>query len=307
MNDDQDRAEWLEEGGRLVATNGIHLRVRVAGQGPTVVLVHGFPELGYSWRHQVPELVAAGYRVVVPDLRGYGGSDRPDAVESYDVGHLAADLVGVLDALDEPRATFVGHDWGASVVWYLAAAHPERVSGVVGLSVPIGPPAPAPPLSILRRRLGDDFYMVWFQEVGRADAVLAADPRRTLASVYSGALSDEPWVLPNDQAPDWLSAAEFDTYVDTFARTGFTGGLNFYRNIDRNWELWRDLDPIAAPALFLTGSLDPVAAFTPATGLDRACTDLRGVEVLEGAGHWLQQERPAEVTASLLGFLAQTH
>ncbi len=159
---------------RRLAANGIELQVLDEGEGPLVVLCHGFPELAFSWRQQVPALTAAGYRVVAPDMRGYGGSSAPAEVEAYDIVSLCGDMSGLLDALGEQRAMFVGHDWGAWLVWQLAVLHPERVRAVAGLSVPFVPRAPAPPVEIMRRHLGEDFYIVWFQKPGVADAALAA-------------------------------------------------------------------------------------------------------------------------------------
>ncbi|MFC7304548.1 alpha/beta fold hydrolase [Streptomyces monticola] len=308
-------ADWERLTARDVATNGITLRVFEHGpEGPTppgrperplVVLCHGFPELAFSWRHQIFALSAAGYRVLAPDLRGYGGSSRPADVDAYDVLTLCADLAGLLDDAGADDAVFVGHDWGASVVWHMAWAYPERVRAVAGLSVPATPRAPAPPLPILRSRLGDDFYFLWFQEPGVADRALSRNVRRTLVSkeVYSA-----EWAARSDEQlppPPWLSEEELAYYVRAFEETGFTGGLNYYRNLDRNWELTTHLDgrPITPPALFVTGSKDPVAHFMPAHSLEKVLTDLRGHVVLDGAGHWVQQQRPAQVNAALLGFL----
>lgn len=291
-----------------VPTNGIRLSVRVSGRGPAVVLAHGFPELGYSWRHQVPALVAAGYRVIVPDLRGYGRSSQPPGVGSYDVLTVGRDLTGLLDALGEDDAVFVGHDWGAIVAWSVALAHPGRVRGVAGLSVPFTPPPPVAPLSILRRRHGDDFYIAWFQEPGVADAVLARDVRLTMLLAIAERAT--PRTLADPRAappplPAWLTPGDLDVYVAAYEGSGFTGALNYYRNIDRNWELSQSLPTrIDRPAMFLTGSRDVVATFMPADRLAEAVTDLRANIVLDGAGHWVQQERAADVSAALLTFLA---
>ena len=281
----------------------ITLGVEVSGDGPAVVLVHGFPDLGHGWRHQVPALVAAGYRVIVPDMRGYGASSAPTPVQDYRIDRLAEDLLALLRSVDEEHAVFVGHDWGAAVVWHLAATSPERVRGVAGLSVPFSAPAAAPPLEILRRRLGDDFYMAWFQEVGPADDALRADVRRTMVAAFAGGQDALSWPPAADAAPAWLTAADLDVYVEAFSRTGFHGGLNYYRNIDANWQLARrlGLETIRPPALFATGSADPLVRFMPMR--ESVYADLRGHLVLDGAGHWLPQERPAEVTRLLLGFL----
>ncbi|MFG3366830.1 alpha/beta fold hydrolase [Streptomyces sp. NPDC090032] len=302
--------DWERVAARDVTTNGITLRVFEHGEGgpdrPPVVLCHGFPELAFSWRHQVLPLAAAGYRVLVPDMRGYGGSSHPDDVDSYDILTLCADLAGLLDDVGADDAVFVGHDWGASVVWNMALLHPERVRAVAGMSVPVTPRAPVPPLPILRQRNGDDFYMVWFQEPGVADRALSQNVRRTLVTreIYSA-----EWAArPDEQLPPphWLSDEELAYYVKTFEQTGFTGGLNYYRNLDRNWALTEHLDGrlITQPSLFVTGSKDPVGKFMPAHGLDRVLTDLRGHVVIDGAGHWIQQERPEEVNAALLEFLS---
>jgi pimeloyl-ACP methyl ester carboxylesterase len=292
---------------RLIATNGIELHVVEEGAGPLVVLCHGFPELAFSWRKQIPVLAGAGFRVVAADMRGYGRSSAPAEVEAYDVVTLCADMTGLLDALGEESAIFVGHDWGANVAWQLAVLHPERVRAVAGLSVPFVPRAPAPPLPIMRRRLGEDFYMVWFQEPGVADAALARDVRRTLTTKRQWTAQ---WAVEDDaplQPPPWLSEQELGVYIAAFQRTGFTGGLNWYRNIDRNWELTADVAEghVEQPALFLTGERDPVRRFMPAEAMRGWVTDLRGEIVVPGAGHWVQQQAPEAVNEALLDFLAE--
>jgi len=295
-------SDWAELPSRRVATNGIELNVTEYGEGPAVVLCHGFPELGFSWRHQVFALAAAGYRVLVPDMRGYGGSSRPADSAAYDILTVAGDLTGLLDDAGESEAVFVGHDWGAAVVWQLALAHPGRVRAVAGLSVPIAPRPPVPPMLILRNRLGDDFYMVWFQQPGTAEAVLDRDVRRTLLAddIRVSAWSDGP-LAPRP----FLAEEEFAVFVRAFEQTGFTGGLNYYRNIDRNWALTEHLAgrTIDCPSLFLTGSDDLVAKFMPAGDLTDVLTDLREHIVLAGAGHWIQQERPEEVSETLIRFI----
>ena len=289
---------------RLVATNGIELNVLEQGEGPLVVLCHGFPELAFSWRAQIPLLAAAGYHVVAPDMRGYGRSSIPRDVEAYDLPSLCADMTGLLDALGERSAIFVGHDWGAQVVWHLALTAPERVRALAGLSVPFVPRAPAPPIAIMRANLGEDFYIVWFQQPGVADAALASDVRRTLTTSKQWTAH---WAEDEDEPsrPPWLSEQELDVYVEAFTRTGFSGGLNWYRNIDRNWELGAAYAErrITAPALFLTGERDPVRTFMPAEAMNGWVTDLRAEIVVPGAGHWVQQERPREVGAALLEFI----
>ena len=292
---------------RVAVGEGIELSVVDAGEGPAVVLCHGFPELAYSWRHQVAPLVQSGRRVLVPDMRGYGESSAPERIEDYDVLALCDDMVGLLDALEIERAVFVGHDWGANVVWWLAAIHPDRVAAVAGLSVPFVPRAPAAPIPILRRHLGEDFYIVWFQQPGVADEALSRDVRRTLTTSrqWTSAWAQEEGAEP--RRPDWLSEQELQVYIDAFERTGFTGGLNWYRNIDRNWELTAPYGErrIEQPAMFLTGELDLVRGFMPAEAMDGWVTDLRRNEVVPGAGHWVQQQAPEAVNAVLLDFLAE--
>ncbi|HEY2217218.1 MAG TPA: alpha/beta hydrolase [Solirubrobacteraceae bacterium] len=292
---------------RRIAVNGIELSVLDEGDGPLVVLCHGFPELAYSWRHQIPALSEAGYRVVAPDMRGFGESSIPERVEDYDVVSLCGDMTGLLDALDEQQAIFVGHDWGANVVWQLSVLAPERVRAVAGLSVPFVPRAPAAPIPIMRRHLGEDFYIVWFQQPGVADEALAHDVRRTLTTSRQWTAD---WALEDGQqprAPAWLSEDELAVYVSAFERTGFTGGLNWYRNIDRNWELTADVGKrnVEQPAMFLTGELDPVRRFMPAEAMRGRVDDLRAETVVAGAGHWVQQQAPGEVNAALLDFFAE--
>lgn len=290
---------------RVEATNGVELRVREEGEGPLVVLCHGFPELAYSWRHQIPALALAGYRVLAPDMRGYGGSSAPAEIEAYDIAALCADMTGLLDAAGEERAIFVGHDWGANVVWQLAVRAPERVRAVAGLSVPFVPRAPAAPIPIMRRHLGEDFYIVWFQQPGVADEALGRDVRRTLTTSrqWTAQWAEEDGAGP--KRPEWLSEEELAVYIEAFERTGFTGGLNWYRNIDRNWELSGPTAErrVEQPAMFLTGELDPVQRFMPAEAMRGWVTDLRAEIVVPGAGHWVQQQAPEQVNEALLEFL----
>lgn len=309
---------------RSLQVGDVTLRLAEAGDdGPLVVLAHGFPELSYSWRHQLPALAAAGWRVVAPDQRGYGGSSRPDAIEAYDVHRLVGDLVALLDELGEERAVLVGHDWGSIVVSHLALLRPERVAGLVNMSVPHLPRGAVPPTTALRAVVGENFfYMLYFQEPGVADADLAADPaatmRRMLAGLAlgSGGLPDPALFAADGRGfvdrlpepaglPAWLAPEELDHYVDEFRRTGFTGGLNWYRNLDRNWETTEHLAgaTVACPSLFVGGTGDPVLLMTPPTVGHPALGDHRGDVLVEGAGHWVQQEAPEAVNAALLEFL----
>jgi pimeloyl-ACP methyl ester carboxylesterase len=307
---------------RTVRTNGIDMHVAEAGEGPPVVLCHGFPELWYSWRHQLPALAEAGYHAIAPDQRGYGDTTAPAAIAEYDILHLTDDMLGLLDAMGEERAVFVGHDWGAPVVWHLAQRVPERVAGVVGLSVPFTPRGPMKPTELLEAVFTDTFfYVLYFQEPGVADEELSRDTVRTLRSFYwtiSGDSPDGAWkVLPREgtgfldaladpaQPPAWFTQDDLDVYTAAFEKASFTGGLNWYRNIDRNWELSESLADrkVEPPALFIAGDRDPVILMANPDMMDGYVTDLRGKVVLPGAGHWTQQERPAEVNQSLLEFL----
>lgn len=310
---------------RIIETNGVQLRTVEAGEpgAPVVLLAHGFPETSYSWRHQIPALATAGYHVLAPDQRGYGGSSRPEAVEAYDIHQLTADLVGLLDDVGAQRAVWVGHDWGAAVAWNAPLLHPDRVAAVAALSVPATPRSQVPPTKAWRKIFGENFfYILYFQEPGVADAELDGDPAGFLRRMMGGspasggndalvrmaAPGPEGFVprLPEpDGLPDWISEEELDHYITEFSRTGFTGGLNWYRNFDRNWETTPELDgaKISVPCLFIGGTADPVLAFMRA---DRASEVISGPYrqlMLDDAGHWLQQERPDEVNAALLEFL----
>jgi pimeloyl-ACP methyl ester carboxylesterase len=302
---------------RLVDTNGVQLRVIEAGDrgAPVVVLCHGFPELAYSWRHQIPVLAEAGYHVLAPDQRGYGGSSRPEAIEAYDIHQLTADIVGVLDDVGAERAVWIGHDWGAVVVWNAPLLHPDRVAAVGALSVPPLPRARQQPTRAFRGTFGENFfYILYFQEPGVADAELNGDPARTMRRMMGGlqltgdqsaalrmvAAGPEGLIdrLPEPAArPDWISQDELDHYISEFTRTGFTGGLNWYRNMDRNWETTPALDGamITVPCLFIGGTADPVLTFTPRDRAGQVISGPYREVMIDGAGHWLQQERPDKV------------
>lgn len=287
---------------RLVDVGEVRLRVLEAGDrgAPVVVLAHGFPELAYSWRHQIPVLAAAGYHVLAPDQRGYGGSSAPEAIEAYDIHRLTGDLVALLDSEvggGAAQAVFIGHDWGAMVVWHTALLHPDRVRAVAGLSVPPIPRARSRPTERWREKFGEDFYMLRFQEPGKADAEMAADVAATMRGMFADLSPSAP--------PGWIRDDEFDHYVGEFGRTGFTGALNWYRNYDRNWESTPQLADahITVPALFVGGTADPIA---PTMNPARAREVVAGPYTerwISGAGHWVQQERPEDVNRILLEFL----
>ena len=312
---------------RMVEANGIHLHLAEQGEGPLVVLCHGFPECWYSWRHQLAALSAAGFRAVAPDMRGYGRSDRPEAIDQYTLLHLVGDMVGLLDALGAEKAVIAGHDWGAPVAWHAALLRPDRFRAVIGLSVPFRPRGPVAPTSVMPRHQDAMFYQLYFQQPGVAEAELERDARQTFVKILGNVPGGAPagaavgmvprggGVLtgrPSPTAlPAWLREADIDYYVGEFERTGFRGGLNWYRNIDRNWEL---LAPFAGakvtvPALYMAGDRDLVVAFR---GMDQLIANLandvpqlRGKIMLPGCGHWTQQERASDVNAAIINFLRE--
>jgi pimeloyl-ACP methyl ester carboxylesterase len=306
---------------RQVQTNGISMHIAEAGQGRPVILCHGFPELSYSWRRVMPALAGAGYHVVAPDQRGYGKTEAPERVTDYDMDHLLGDLLGLLDELGEERAVFIAHDWGAIVAWQLALMHPERVEGLVAISVPFAARGEISTISLLRLLAEDKFmYMLYFQEVGPPEAELERDPADTIRRIMwsisgdapegSGppAFGGGPGFLDGrenpETLPDWLTQEDVDHFAVEFGRSGFRGPLNWYRNMERNWELSAGAPTqVTVPTLFITGDRDPVRGLLPESGMDGLVTDLRGTVILQGAGHWEDQERPDEVLAAVLPFL----
>ena len=298
---------------RLIAVNGVELEVFEAGQhnaGNPIVLCHGWPELASSWRHQVPALVAAGYHVIAPNQRGYGGSSRPTEVTAYDIEHLAGDLVALLDHFGYADATFVGHDWGAMVVWGLTLLHPERVTQVINLSLPYQDRGTMPWIEGMEMFLGPDFYFVHFnRQPGVADSILDANARQFLRNLYrknEPAVEPEPGMvminlaLANAPAGDpILSDSEMDELSATFESTGFTSSINWYRNLDRNWHLLAGVDPIIAqPTLMIYGSRDAVR---PAENLADFVPNVDVVTL--DCGHWIQQELPEETTEAIVSWL----
>jgi len=309
---------------RLVEANGIRLRVAEEGAGPLVVLCHGFPESWYSWRHQLRALAEAGFHAVAPDMRGYGGSDAPAEIDRYTLLHLVGDMVGLIDAMGAEPAVIAGHDWGAPVAWHTALLRPDRVRAVIGLSVPFRPRGSARPTTVMPQTDDAVFYQLYFQTPGVAEAELERDARATIRRLaFSGSgdyEGDRVFMVPRsggflsrtaDPAtlPRWLTEADLDFFAGEFSRTGFRGGLNWYRNIDRNWEL---LAPFAGarvtvPALYVAGDRDLVVAFPGMdqliANLSRFVPALRRTIMLPGCGHWTQQERPREVNAAMVEFL----
>jgi len=317
---------------RMVETNDIRIHIAEQGVGPLVVLCHGFPECWYSWRHQLPALAEAGFHAVAPDMRGYGQSDRPDAIDQYTLVHLVGDMVGLLDALGAESAVIAGHDWGAPVAWHAALLRPDRFRAVIGLSVPFRPRGAVRPTTVMPQTDDAVFYQLYFQTPGVAEAEFERDVRTTLRRLLYSASGDAPrgdasivkpdtvGMVPRrggflsrsmdaSSLPPWLTEADLEFFVGEFARTGFRGGLNWYRNIDRNWEL---LAPFAGacvnvPALYIAGDRDLVVAFR---GMDQLISNLsqfvprlRRTLMLPGCGHWTQQERPEAVNAAMLDFL----
>ncbi|HZR79486.1 MAG TPA: alpha/beta hydrolase [Candidatus Binatia bacterium] len=306
----------------VVETNGIRMAVTEQGSGPAVVLCHGFPELAYSWRHQIPALAAAGYRAIAPDQRGYGDTDRPADVASYDIHHLTGDLVGLLDALDVERAIFAGHDWGGLIVWQMPLLHPARTAGVIGVNTPAFPRSPAPPVQMMRAIFGDNYYVVHFQQPGVADAGLARDVRRVFTQLMRSGVPTENVLArmaePGFRMPNMvdlvdseeatgeplLDEDELAVYAAAFQRTGFTGGINWYRNMDRNWETTAHLADarIEVPSLMVTAEWDPVLRPEMAAAMEGVVPDLE-IRLIERCGHWTQQEKPDELNRIMIDWL----
>ncbi len=306
----------------FVATNGIQLAVYEVGSGPPVVLLHGFPELAYSWRFQLPALANAGYRAIAPDLRGYGGSAVPGAPDDYALANIVADVHGLLDALQLPSATFVGHDWGALILWYMALLAPERADGLVVLNIPLTSRTPVDPIGIMRRRFTDRFYIVDFQDSQEADRLFDADPARVIDRLMRK--NQVPRALFEQLPPEkklvslldivsgehatgdpLLDSDELAVYAAAFARTGFTGPINWYRNWTRNWEALAEGNyDIDLPVLFI-GAMDDV--LIPLQMIEDMRPMIRDLDVhmLEPCGHWTQQERPHDVNRLILDWLAR--
>jgi pimeloyl-ACP methyl ester carboxylesterase len=316
---------------QFAQTNGIRMGYYEAGpitDKPPVVLCHGWPEIAFSWRHQIKALGDAGIRVVAPDQRGYGATDRPEPVEAYDMEHLTGDLIGLLDHLKIDKAIFVGHDWGGFVVWQMPLRHPSRVAGVVGVNTPHLARAPADPIELFRKRFGDQMYIVQFQDparepdrifgsrveqtfdafmrkpVRRADttpeekvvAGVGASPRLNLAFPQMIAGYD----AKHDPRTPILSPEEKQVFIDTFTKTGFTGGINWYRNFTRNWQRSAGLDyTVRVPSLMIMAENDAVLPPSAADGMEKLVPDLEKY-LVKGSGHWTQQEKPEEVSAKLI-------
>ncbi|MFJ9244850.1 alpha/beta fold hydrolase [Streptomyces sp. NPDC101776] len=305
---------------RTLTVNGLSIHIAEQGEGPLVLLLHGWPETSHSWRHQMQPLADAGYHVVAPDQRGYGRSDRPEESDQYTILHLVGDVVGLIDALGAKEAIIVGHDFGAPVAWTTAMLRPDLIRGVAGISFPPTQRSPVPPTSAFRQHFGDDFYFLYFQHPEIPEAEFTRDLRTTFRTLLGGDntqpvstqvpagsgfldLFTEPDVLP-----DWLTEQDIDVAVESFTRSGFTGGLNWYRNFDRNWSLlapWQGAT-ITPPALYLIGGADHISrAFTDPAAIADFASDLRGIIDIPEAGHWVQLQRPDDVNTALLDFFKQ--
>lgn len=306
-----------------IETNGVSLRTVVEGEGPLVILLHGFPQCWYLWRHQIDPLVNAGYQVAVPDQRGYGGSSRPPAIADYNIRLLAADVAGIAAALGHDRFTLIGHDWGCVVAWNTALLHEKACRAVMGLSVPIWRPGP----EILNPSGMDDrfWYIRYFQTPDIAEAELERNLEHSLLSLYYTLSADSPpasfirqleyprasgildTMLTPKQLPPWLTPEDLAYYVEQYRVSGFRGPLNWYRNIPTNNGITPELESkrFAQPACFVAGAEDDVLLFDPdwRTSFPKAFDDLRFIENVAGAGHWVQMEKPAETTALILRFL----
>lgn len=311
---------------RQIDANGLSMHVAEAGEGFPVLFSHGFPELWYSWRHQLAALAAAGFRAIAPDQRGFGATDAPAAVDAYTIHHLVGDLTGLLDALGIEKAVVVGHDWGGIVAWQMALLAPHRVARVVGINTPYFPRFPMRPTDMMRAMAQGNFhYVLYFQTPGVAEAELDADVRRTLRGFMqsidrarlnelltqgpeamgpaTGGLLDR---LPDLPHGDFLSPDDFEVFAAAFEKTGFRGGLNWYRNFDRNWETTAYLSgaAIQQPALMITAELDPVLRPEMAAGMNAWVPHLYATHLVKDCGHWTQQEKPQEVNTLLIDFLS---
>jgi pimeloyl-ACP methyl ester carboxylesterase len=308
---------------RTISANGIEIFLLEQGHGPLVLLCHGWPELSYSWRHQIPALAGAGYHVVAPDMRGFGQTSAPADVLAYSIFDQVGDMVALVAALGEKQAVIVGHDWRAPVAWHAALFRPDVFTAVAGLSVPPPFRGRGRPLETLRESGITNFYWQYFQTPGVAEREFERNIGLTMRTVLGRGFSDPASLFVEDgkrflgdvgtvrPLPDWLSEADLAYFTEAYRKSGFRGGLNWYRNIDRNWELtapWQDA-PIFQSSLFIAGSNDSVITgligAKRVADMERVLPGLRQKLIIDGAGHWVQQERADEVNAALIGFLKQ--
>jgi pimeloyl-ACP methyl ester carboxylesterase len=309
---------------RTISAGGIELFLLEQGEGPLVLLCHGWPELSYSWRHQIPAIAEAGFHVVAPDMRGFGRTSAPPDIAAYSIFDLVGDMVALVAALGEERAMIVGHDWGAPVAWHAALFRPDVFTAVAGLSVPPPFRGKGRPLDTLRESGITNFYWQYFQTPGIAEAEFERDVDLTMRTLLGRGFSDPAASLfiedgkgflgdvsAAKSSPDWLSAADLAHFSEAYKKSGFRGGLNWYRNIDRNWELtapWQGAQ-IPQPSLFIAGSKDSVITgligAKRVADMERVLPNLRQKLIVDGAGHWIQQERANEVNAALIAFFKE--
>ncbi|XP_077240676.1 epoxide hydrolase 1-like [Tasmannia lanceolata] len=312
------------EGGiehRMVEVNGINMHVAEKGEGPVVLFLHGFPELWYSWRHQMVGLAARGYRAVAPDLRGYGDTDAPSSHTSYTAFQLVGDLIALIDNLGQDQVYLVGHDWGAIVAWYLCLFRPDKVKALVNLSVSYRPRYKRKPTESLLATFGEDYYICRFQELGSAEAEIASVNTATFLKALLTSRDPGPLLLPKGAVkyladreitlPSWLSEEDINYYASKFEKTGFAGGINYYRALDLNWELstpWTGAK-IQVPVKFIVGDLDltynspGVKNYMFNGGFKKDVPLLQDIVVMEGVGHFINQEKPDEITAHIYDFI----
>ncbi|KAJ0976288.1 hypothetical protein J5N97_018253 [Dioscorea zingiberensis] len=309
---------------RKVDLNGISMHVAEKGEGgPIVLLLHGFPELWYSWRHQILGLAARGYHAVAPDLRGFGDTDIPPSPSSYTMLHLVGDILALINALGQDKVFVVGHDWGAVVAWHLCMLRPDKVKALVNLSVAFTPRNPArSPITSLHSRFGDDHYMVKFQKPGAAEAEFAKIGSASILKKFLTTREPNAYIVPKETGfaapseeeitlPPWLSEEDIDYYAAKFEKTGFTGGLNYYRCMDLNWELtaaWTGAQ-IKVPTKFIVGDLDltyhspGVQDYIHKGGFKKDVPFLEDVVVMEGVGHFITLEKAHEITHHVYEFI----
>ena len=309
---------------RSISANGIEIFLLEQGEGPLVLLCHGWPELSYSWRHQIQALAAAGFHVVAPDMRGFGRTSAPAEIDAYSIFDHVGDMVALVAALGEKQAAIVGHDWGAPVAWHAALFRPDVFSAVAGMSVPPPSRGRGRPLDILRESGITNFYWQYFQTPGVAEREFERDVDVTMRTLLGRGFSDPSASLFIEDGkgflgdisairplPEWLSEADLTYFSEAYRKFGFRGGLNWYRNIDRNWELtapWQGAQ-IRQPSLFIAGSSDSVITgligAKRVADMERVLPGLRQKLIIDGAGHWIQQERADEVNAALIAFLKE--
>lgn len=307
---------------RKIASNGIELAVYEQGTGPAVILLHGFPELAFSWRHQLPALASAGFRAIAPDQRGYGGSEVPPSVGDYRIEALIADVEGLMDAFELDSAAFVGHDWGALLLWQMALRRPGRIKGMIILNIPYYPRLPVDPVSVMRRKLGDDHYIVNFQDSDEADRAFAEDPAHFINMMMRrGQMRREQFEqLPAEKrsfsllrvmartrgsGEPLLDDQELRYYASAFARTGFSGAINWYRNFSHNWQTLENHDVrVRVPTLFIGAVDDLVVDLGHIEAMKPFVDDLE-LHMLDDCGHWTQQEMPDEVNRLMLDWLSR--